>query len=154
MALKKSRPYTPNRRYTTLSTFSEVTKDRPEKALLAPKRKTAGRNNAGRMTVRHQGGGHKQQYRIVDFKRDKDGIPARVAAIEYDPNRSARLALLFYVDGEKRYILCPQRVQVGHILQSGEGSEVREGNAMPLRSMPLGSVVHNVELKPGRGGQM
>ena len=154
MAINKSRPYTPTRRYTSISAFKEITKKTPEKALLAPKRSLAGRNNDGRVTVRHQGGGHKQQYRIVDFKRDKDGIPAKVAAIEYDPNRTARLALLFYVDGEKRYILCPQGVKVGDTLVSGEGSDIRPGNALQLRHMPLGAVIHNIELKPGRGGQL
>jgi large subunit ribosomal protein L2 len=122
--------------------------------LLAPKRKTGGRNNYGRKTARHRGGGHKQRYRIVDFKRDKDGVPAKVAAIEYDPNRNARIALLHYVDGEKRYILAPSRVNVGDRLQSGQGSEIRPGNALPLRYIPVGTTVHNVELKPGAGGRM
>ncbi|HET6383178.1 MAG TPA: 50S ribosomal protein L2 [Armatimonadota bacterium] len=154
MAIKKSRPYTPARRYTSLSAFTEITKSEPERSLLAPKRKLAGRNNSGRMTVRHQGGGHKQKYRIVDFKRDKEGVPAKVAAIEYDPNRTARIALLFYVDGEKRYILHPQGLKVGDMVMSGPAAEVRQGNSMPLRHMPLGAVIHNIELQPGRGGQI
>ena len=154
MAINKSRPYTPSRRYTSISAFKEVTKETPEKSLLAPKRNRAGRNNEGRLPVRHQGGGNKQMYRVVDFKRDKDGVPAKVAAIEYDPNRSARLALLFYADGEKRYILCPQGLKVGDKVASGEQSEIRPGNALALRNMPLGATIHNIELQPGRGGQM
>lgn len=154
MAIRKSRPYTPSRRYTSLSAFTEITKSEPEKSLLAPNRNRAGRNNQGRITVRHQGGGSKKQYRVIDFKRDKDGVPAKVAAIEYDPNRTARICLLHYVDGEKRYILWPAGLSVGDMVLSGEGAEIRQGNCLPIRHLPLGSVVHNIELKPGKGGQM
>jgi large subunit ribosomal protein L2 len=154
MPLRKRKPTSAGRRFQTVSDFSEITRDKPEKSLLAPKKKTGGRNNYGRKTARHRGGGHKQQYRIVDFKRDKDGVPAKVASIEYDPNRNARIALLHYVDGEKRYILAPSRVKVGDRLQSGQGSEIRPGNALPLRYIPVGTTVHNVELKPGAGGRM
>ena len=136
------------------STFSEVTRDHPEKSLVRPNPKKAGRNVHGRITTRHQGGGHKRKYRVIDFRRNKDGIPARVAEIEYDPNRNARIALLNYVDGEKRYILCPNKVSVGDKLQSGVGSEIRPGNALALANIPLGTVVHNVELTPGGGGKM
>jgi large subunit ribosomal protein L2 len=152
--LRKRKPTSAGRRFQTVSDFTEITRDEPEKSLLAPKRKTGGRNNYGRKTARHRGGGHKQRYRIVDFKRDKDGVPAKVAAIEYDPNRNARIALLHYVDGEKRYILAPSRVKVGDRLQSGQGAEIRPGNALPLRYIPVGTTVHNVELKPGAGGRM
>jgi large subunit ribosomal protein L2 len=154
MPLRKRKPTSAGRRFQTVSDFSEITRSEPEKSLLAPKTKTGGRNNYGRKTARHRGGGHKQRYRIVDFKRDKDGVPAKVAAIEYDPNRNARIALLHYVDGEKRYILAPARVKVGDRLQSGQGSEIRPGNALPLRYIPVGTTVHNVELKPGAGGRM
>jgi large subunit ribosomal protein L2 len=154
MPLRKRKPTSPGRRFQTVSDFSEITRDEPEKSLLAPKKKSGGRNNYGRKTARHRGGGHKQRYRIVDFKRDKDGVPAKVAAIEYDPNRNARIALLHYVDGEKRYILAPARVKVGDRLQSGQGAEIRPGNALPLRYIPVGTTVHNVELKPGAGGRM
>jgi len=154
MPLRKRKPTSAGRRFQTVSDFSEITRDEPEKSLLAPKRKSGGRNNYGRKTARHRGGGHKQRYRIVDFKRDKDGVPAKVAAIEDDPNRNARIALLHYVDGEKRYILAPSRVKVGDRLQSGQGSEIRPGNALPLRYIPVGTTVHNVELKPGAGGRM
>jgi large subunit ribosomal protein L2 len=154
MPLRKRKPTSAGRRFQTVSDFSEITRDEPEKSLLAPKRKTGGRNNYGRKTARHRGGGHKQRYRLVDFKRNKDGVPAKVAAIEYDPNRNARIALLHYYDGEKRYILAPARVRVGDVLQSGPGSEIRPGNALPLRYIPVGSLVHNVELKPGAGGKM
>jgi large subunit ribosomal protein L2 len=136
------------------STFSEVTRDRPEKSLVKPNPKKAGRNVHGRITTRHQGGGHKRKYRVIDFRRNKDGIPARVAEIEYDPNRNARIALLNYADGEKRYILCPNKVNVGDKLMSGPGSEIRPGNALALANIPLGTVVHNVELIPGGGGKM
>jgi large subunit ribosomal protein L2 len=152
--LRKRKPTSAGRRFQTVSDFSEITRSEPEKSLLAPKKKTGGRNNYGRKTARHRGGGHKQRYRIVDFKRDKDGVPAKVASIEYDPNRNARIALLHYLDGEKRYILAPARVKVGDRLQSGQGSEIRPGNAMPLRYIPVGTTVHNVELKPGAGGRM
>jgi large subunit ribosomal protein L2 len=154
MPLRKRNPTSPGRRFQTVSDFKDITKDKPEKSLLASKPGTGGRNNLGRKTARHKGGGHKRQYRLVDFKRNKDGVPAKVAAIEYDPNRSARIALLHYFDGEKRYILAPRGVKVGDVLQSGQGSEIRPGNALPLRYIPVGTVVHNVELKPGGGGKM
>src|SRR5215212_6143600 len=154
MPLRKRKPTSAGRRFQSVSDFSEITKTRPEKSLLAPKPKTGGRNAHGRKTARHRGGGHKQQYRMVDFKRAKDGVPAKVAAIEYDPNRNARIALLHYLDGEKRYILAPARVRVGDMLQSGQGSEIRAGNALPMRYIPVGTTVHNVELKPGAGGKM
>ena len=154
MALRKRKPTSPGRRFQTVSDFKEITKDRPEKSLLAPKSNTGGRNSYGRKTARHKGGGHKQQYRIIDFKRTKDGVPAKVAAVEYDPNRNCRILLLHYVDGEKRYILAPARVKVGDVLRSGQGSDIRPGNALALRYIPVGSVVHNVELKPGAGGRM
>src|SRR2546421_3276681 len=154
MTLRKRKPTSAGRRFQSTSDFSEITKERPEKSLLAPKPKSGGRNNYGRKTARHKGGGHKQQYRIVDFRRDKDGVPAKVAAIEYDPNRNARIALLHYLDGEKRYIIAPARVNVGDRLQSGQGAEIRPGNALPLRYIPVGTTVHNVELKPGAGGKI
>ncbi|MDR7545504.1 MAG: 50S ribosomal protein L2, partial [Armatimonadota bacterium] len=154
MGVKKFKPTTPGRRFATVSSFEEITKSTPERSLLQPLRNPAGRNNMGRITTRHQGGGHKRQYRVVDFKRDKDGVAARVAAIEYDPNRSARLALLHYADGEKRYILAPQGLRVGDIVTSGPDADIRTGNALPLRTIPVGTVVHNVELEPRRGGQM
>jgi large subunit ribosomal protein L2 len=154
MPLRKRKPTSAGRRFQTASDFSEITRNRPEKALLAPKSQTGGRNVHGRKTARHRGGGHKQQYRIIDFKRTKDGVPATVAAIEYDPNRNARIALLHYHDGEKRYILAPARVKVGDVLSSGQGSDIRPGNALPMRFIPVGSVVHNVELKPGGGGKV
>src|SRR5207244_4556765 len=148
------RPTSPGRRFQTGSDFAEITKARPEGSLTAPLRKTGGRNNLGRMTIRHRGGGHKRLYRVIDFKRDKLGVPARVAAIKYDPNRNARIALLHYVDGEKRYILAPAGLTVGDRLQSGHGAEIRTGNAMALRYIPVGTTVHNVEMKPGAGGKM
>jgi large subunit ribosomal protein L2 len=154
MALRKRKPTSPGRRFQTVSDFSDITRDRPEKSLLAPKHNTGGRNSYGRKTARHRGGGHKQQYRIIDFTRTKDGVPAKVAALEYDPNRNCRIALLHYVDGEKRYILAPRNVKVGDRLQSGQGAEIRPGNALPMRDIPVGTVVHNVELKPGGGGKM
>jgi large subunit ribosomal protein L2 len=154
MPLRKRKPTSAGRRFQTVSDFSEITKSSPEKSLLAPKPKTGGRNNRGKKTARHRGGGHKQRYRIVDFKRNKDGVPAKVASIEYDPNRNARIALLHYLDGEKRYIIAPARVRVGDLLQSGQGSEIRPGNALPLRYIPVGTTVHNVELRPGAGGKM
>jgi large subunit ribosomal protein L2 len=138
----------------TVSTFSEITKNEPEKSLIEPLKKHAGRNNAGRLTTRHRGGGSKRYYRRIDFKRDKFGIPARVAAIEYDPNRSARIALLHYVDGEKRYIVAPLGLKVGDMVQSGTGAPIRVGNAMPLAEIPPGTPIHNIELYPGRGGQL
>ena len=154
MAIRKRRPTSPGRRFQTAADFSEITKDRPERSLTVPLAKSGGRNSYGRKTARHRGGGHKRQYRIIDFWRDKDGVPAKVAAIEYDPNRNARIALLHYRDGEKRYILAPQRVAVGDVLESGPGADIRPGNALPLRYIPVGSVVHNVELRPGGGGKM
>src|SRR5687767_13289807 len=154
MPLRKRKPTSPGRRFQTVSDFSEITKDKPEKSLLAPKPGKGGRNNLGRKTARHKGGGHKQQYRMVDFRRNKDGVPAKVAAIEYDPNRNARIALLHYYDGEKRYIIAPRGVKVGDVLQSGQGSEIRPGNALPLRYIPVGTTVHNVELRPGAGGKI
>ncbi len=154
MPLRKRKPTSAGRRFQTVSDFSEITKDRPERSLLAPSPSSGGRNAHGRKTARHRGGGHKQQYRIVDFRRNKDGVPAKVAAIEYDPNRNARIALLHYRDGEKRYILAPARVQVGDLVQSGHGADIRPGNAMPLRFIPVGTTVHCVELKPGGGGKL
>ena len=154
MAVRKRKPTSPGRRFQSVSDFSEITKDRPERTLVVPLPSSGGRNNYGRMTSRHRGGAHKRQYRLVDFWRNKDGIPAKVAAIEYDPNRNARILLLHYVDGEKRYILAPKGVVVGDMLQSGQGADIRPGNALPLRYIPVGSVVHNVELRPGGGGKM
>lgn len=154
MAIKSFRPTSPGKRFATVSTFEEITKTEPEKSLLAPLKKHAGRNNQGRLTVRHRGGGHKRKYRIVDFRRTKDGIPATVAAIEYDPNRSANIALLHYADGEKSYILAPNGLSVGTVIYSGPGSDIKVGNCLALKDIPLGTVVHNVELKPGKGGQM
>jgi large subunit ribosomal protein L2 len=154
MAIRKRKPTSPGRRFQTVSDFSEITRDRPQKALTRSKPKSGGRNAYGRMTARHRGGGHKQKYRLVDFRRDKDGVPAKVAAVEYDPNRNARIALLHYYDGEKRYIIAPQGLEVGDVLQSGHGAEIRPGNALPLRFIPVGTIVHNVELKPGAGGKL
>lgn len=154
MAIRKLKPNTPGTRYQTISAFEEITKSTPEKSLTVSLKKSGGRNNQGRVTSRHRGGGHKRRYRIIDFKRNKNGIPAKVFSIEYDPNRNARIALLHYVDGEKRYIIAPDGLKVGDKLQSGEGSEIRVGNALKLKDMPLGSYVHNVELKPGKGGQI
>jgi large subunit ribosomal protein L2 len=154
MPLRKRKPTSPARRFQSVSDFSEITRSRPQKSLLVPKPGTGGRNSYGRKTSRHRGGGHKQQYRIIDFRRDKDGVPAKVASIEYDPNRNARIALLNYFDGEKRYILAPADVKVGDVLQSGHGSEIRPGNALPLRYVPVGSTLHNIELRPGQGGKL
>ena len=154
MAYKTFKPYTPGRRQMTISTFEEITANKPEKSLLAPLHNHGGRNDSGKMTVRHQGGGHKRQYRIIDFKRNKDNIPAKVASIEYDPNRTCRIALLHYADGEKRYILAPRGLQVGVVVTSGPESDIKPGNALPLLNIPLGTTVHNVELKIGKGGQM
>jgi large subunit ribosomal protein L2 len=154
MPIKKYNPTSPARRFMTVSTFEEITKKAPEKSLLAPLSRKGGRNSYGRITVRHRGGGTKQKYRIIDFKRDKDGIPAKVSAIEYDPNRSANIALLVYADGEKRYILAPNGLKVGDVVYSGEDSDIKPGNALPLESIPLGTVIHNIELKPGKGGQL
>jgi len=154
MPLRKRKPTSPGRRFQSVSDFAEITTDRPEKSLLKPKPSTGGRNVHGRLTARNVGGGHKQKYRVIDFRREKDGIPAKVASIEYDPNRNARIALLHYADGEKRYILAPARLAVGDVLQSGQGAEIRPGNALPLRYIPVGTVIHNVELKPGAGGKI
>src|SRR5256714_5420441 len=154
MPTRKFKPPTPGRRGASVSGFEEITRKRPEKSLLDKGRNRAGRNSAGRITVRHQGGGNKRRHRVVDFRRNKDGVPAKVAHIEYDPNRSARIALLHYVDGEKRYILSPQGLRVGDRLMSGEGAEVRPGNSLPLRNIPVGTVIHAVELKPGGGAKM
>jgi len=154
MAIKTYKPTSPGRRGMTGSTFEEVTRTEPERSLLRPLRKRAGRNVQGRITVRHQGGGHKRRYRLIDFRRDKVGISARVGSIEYDPNRSARIALLVYADGEKRYIIAPLGLQVGDTVMSGGDAEIRVGNALPLARVPLGTLVHNIELYPGRGGQM
>lgn len=154
MAVKRFKPTSPGRRFLTVSTFDEITKTEPEKTLLAPLTKNSGRNAYGRITVRHRGGGHKRKYRVIDFKRNKDDIPARVAGIEYDPNRSANIALLHYLDGEKRYILAPLGLQVGQTVISGPKSEIRPGNAMTLRHIPAGTFVHNIELKEGAGGQL
>jgi large subunit ribosomal protein L2 len=154
MPIRRYKPTSPGRRFMTVSTFEEVTKKEPEKSLTAPLKKTGGRNVHGRITTRHQGGGHKRRYRIVDFKRVKDGVPAKVAAIEYDPNRSARIALLHYADGAKAYILAPARLQVGATVESGPAVDIKPGNALPLEAIPTGTMVHNVELKPGQGGKM
>lgn len=154
MGVKKYRPTSPGRRNMSVSTFEEITTDKPEKSLLAPLNKKGGRNNQGRITVRHQGGGHKRKYRIIDFKRNKDGIPGKVATIEYDPNRTANIALIHYLDGEKRYILAPHGLKVGDMIESGPDADIKVGNALPLKNIPVGTVIHNIELKPGRGGQL
>jgi len=154
MAVKRFRPTTPTLRYKTVASFEEITKTTPEKSLLTPIRKKGGRNNQGRVTIRHRGGGHKRMYRIVDFRRDKRGIPAKVAAIEYDPNRSARIALLFYADGEKRYILAPDKLSVNDTVMSGDTADVKPGNSLPLKKIPLGTTIHNVELRRGAGGKL
>ena len=154
MAIKSFKPYSAGRRFMTVSAFTEITASKPEKSLLAKVTSKGGRNNTGKMTVRHQGGGHKRQYRIIDFKRTKDNIPARVATIEYDPNRSARIALLNYADGEKRYIIAPHGLKVGDVVYSGPGSDIKPGNALPLANIPLGTQVHNIEMKIGKGGQI
>jgi large subunit ribosomal protein L2 len=154
MALKKYKPTSPGRRFMSVSTFEEVTKTEPEKSLTEPLKRRGGRNNQGRITTRHQGGGHKRRYRLIDFKRVKDGVPAKVAAIEYDPNRSARIALLHYADGAKAYILAPARLRVGATVESGPAADIKPGNALPLLNIPTGTMVHNVELKPGQGGKM
>lgn len=154
MAIKKYKPITPSLRHMTVLKSDEITKHEPEKSLLATLKKNAGRNSQGSITVRHRGGGAKRKYRIIDFKRDKDQIPAKVAGIEYDPNRSANIALLHYVDGEKRYILAPNGLKVGDVIFSGEGSDIKVGNCLKLKDMPVGTLVHNIELKEGKGGQM
>lgn len=154
MGVKKFKPTTPGRRFMTVSDFAEITHSAPEKSLLRPFKKTGGRGNTGRITTRHRGGGHKRAYRIIDFKRNKIGIPARVASVEYDPNRSARIALLFYADGEKRYIIAPADIKVDDIIIAGEEVDIKPGNTIPLARIPLGMSIHNLELKPGKGGQV
>ena len=154
MAIRRYKPTSPGRRFMSVPSFEEITKTEPEKSLTGPLKKSGGRNSHGRITRRHQGGGHKRLYRQVDFKRTKDGVPAKVAAIEYDPNRSARIALLHYADGAKSYILAPARLRVGATVESGPGADIRPGNALPLANIPTGTLVHNVELKPGQGGKM
>ena len=154
MAIKKLNPTNPASRFQEVASFDELTAARPNKALTSGKKSSGGRNNKGQLTSWWRGGGHKRRYRLIDFKRDKKDVPAKVATVEYDPNRSARIALLHYADGEKRYILAPQRLRVGATVQSGPGSEIAVGNSLPLASMPIGTVLHNVELEPGRGGQM
>jgi large subunit ribosomal protein L2 len=154
MAIRKLKPVTAGTRWASVSAFTEITKTRPEKSLIEPLKRTGGRNNTGRVTSRHRGGGHKRFYRVIDFKRDKIGMDATVAAIEYDPNRSARLALLQYKDGERRYIIAPDGIKVGEVLRSGPDAEIKVGNAMPLANIPAGTFVHNIELRPGKGAQM
>jgi large subunit ribosomal protein L2 len=154
MALRKRKPSSPGRRFQTSHDFSEITKTTPEKSLVGPKPRTGGRNNYGRKTARHRGGGHKQQYRKIDFRRNKDGVPAKVAAVEYDPNRNARILLLHYVDGEKSYVIAPDGVGVGETLMNGQGAEIKPGNCLPLRFIPVGTTIHNVELQPKGGAKM
>lgn len=154
MAIKKFKPTTPSRRFMTVSTFDEVTTTTPERSLLVSKNKSGGRNANGRITVRHIGGGNRVKYRIIDFKRDKDGIPAKVAAIEYDPNRSANIALLNYADGEKRYIIAPLGITIGDVVVSGPDADIKAGNCLPIENIPVGTVIHNIELNPGRGAQL
>ena len=154
MPVRKRKPTSPGRRFQTVADFAEITSDRPEKSLTRPKPQSGGRNAHGRKTARHRGGAHKRKYRVVDFRRDKDGVPAKVATIEYDPNRNARIALLHYADGEKRYIIAPQGLKVGDRLQSGRDAEIRAGNALPMRYIPVGTTVHNVELKAGAGAKL
>ena len=154
MAIKTVKPTSPGRRFQTYSTFEEITRSEPEKSLLRPQKKSGGRNSYGRVTVRRRGGGHKRRYRVIDFKRDKADIPAKVATIEYDPNRSARIALLHYVDGEKRYILAPVGMVVGDTIVTSESADIKPGNALPLEKIPLGTIIHNVEMKPGKGAQL
>ena len=153
MGIKKYKPTSPGRRFMTTESFDEVTRSEPERSLVEPVTRKGGRNNNGRITTRHQGGGHKRRYRVIDFKRDKDGVPAKVAHIEYDPNRSARIALLHYADGEKRYIVAPQGLKVGDTVESGPKADIKPGNALPLESIPTGTTIHNIELYPGRGAQ-
>lgn len=154
MAIRKYNPTSPGVRHMSVSTFEEITKKEPEKSLVVTLKKSGGRNSSGRITVRHRGGGAKRKYRIIDFKRDKDGVPAKVASIEYDPNRSAHIALLHYLDGEKRYIIAPAGLKVGDMVESGENADIKVGNALPLRNIPVGTTIHNIELYPGRGGQL
>ncbi len=153
MGIKSYKPTSPGRRFMTTESFDEVTRSEPERSLVEPVTRKGGRNNNGRVTTRHQGGGHKRRYRVIDFKRDKDGVPAKVAQIEYDPNRSARIALLHYADGEKRYIVAPQGLKVGDVVESGPKADIKPGNALPLESIPTGTTIHNIELHPGRGAQ-
>lgn len=154
MAVKKFKPTSPGRRTMTVADFAEITTDKPEKSLLEPLKVKSGRNNQGRITVRHRGGGHKRQYRVIDFKRNKDGIPAKIATIEYDPNRTSRIALLNYADGEKRYIIAPLGLNVGDTVVSGPDADIKVGNALPLKNIPVGTIVHNIELKPEKGAQL
>lgn len=154
MPIKKYKPTSPARRQMSVSTFEEITTSTPEKSLLAPLSKKAGRNNQGKITTRHHGGGHKRKYRIIDFKRNKDGIPGRVATIEYDPNRSANIALINYADGEKRYIIAPKGLKVDDVITSGADSDIKTGNTLPMENIPVGTVIHNIEMKPGKGGQL
>ena len=154
MAMKKYKPTTPGRRNMTGSTFEEITKKEPEKSLVVSLNRTGGRNASGKITARHRGGGHKRRYRIIDFKRNKDGVPAKVAAIEYDPNRSARIALLHYLDGEKRYIIAPVGLKTGDMVESGPDADIKVGNSLPIENIPVGTVIHNIELQPGKGAQM
>ena len=154
MAIKRFKPTSPGRRQMAISAFDDITKSKPEKSLLEPITRKGGRNHHGRITTRHQGGGHKRRYRVIDFKRVKDGVPAKVAAIEYDPNRSARIALLHYLDGAKAYIIAPARLEVGAFVESGPNADIKPGNALPLANIPTGTLIHNVELRPGKGGQM
>jgi large subunit ribosomal protein L2 len=154
MAIKSYKPTSPGRRFVTTSAFDEITRTEPEKSLVKPVNRKGGRNNYGRITTRHQGGGHKRAYRIIDFKRDKDGVPGRVDSIEYDPNRNCRIALIVYKDGEKRYILAPNKLAVGQMVEAGPGADIRIGCALPLRNIPVGTVVHNIEMYKGRGGQI
>lgn len=154
MAVRKLKPTSPGQRHKVVGTFSEITSGTPEKSLIASKKRSGGRNDRGKMTVRNIGGGHKKRYRIIDFKREKHGIPATVKTVEYDPNRSARIALLWYADGEKRYIIAPERLEVGQVVVSGPGSAPEVGNTLPLKEIPLGTIIHNIELRPGQGGMM
>lgn len=154
MPIKKYKPTSPARRAMSVSTFEEITTSTPEKSLLSPLSKKAGRNNQGKITIRHHGGGHKRKYRVIDFKRTKDGIPGRVATIEYDPNRTSNIALIHYADGEKAYIIAPKGLKVDDVVTSGVGSDIKIGNAMPLENIPVGTVIHNIELQPGKGGQL
>ena len=154
MGIRKIKPTSPGSRFKTVSTFEELTTNRPEKSLLKPLKEKAGRNNLGRVTVRFRGGGHKKRYRVIDFKRDKDDVSAKVATIEYDPNRSSRIALLNYVDGEKRYIVAAESVKVGDMLKSGSDAEIKPGNSLPLKDIPVGTIIHNIELKTGKGAQL
>ena len=154
MAVKRVKPTSPGRRFQVYSAYDDITKNTPDKGLTQKIKKTGGRNSNGRITCRHRGGGHRRKYRIIDFKRDKDGIPAKVAAIEYDPNRSARIALLHYIDGEKRYIIAPLKLKVGYTVMSGEQADIKPGNSLPLTKIPLGTHIHNIEMKIGKGGQL